>query len=215
MGMTNAPTNTQNPDNIDGSTTSKFVEPTQSQNPGQEPLKWTNEKIIENLNNLIVREKNQRERGKEIDPTIPWDRATMSWEYRTCKSLTCKCKLGGDFRHGPYLVMVWKDLDSNQYRNKVKKKYLGKSGYKSMDVNEVLDKLSHKKKCKEVGIIDRDYTMTKLNKCQAIVEAADNGNKLAEEYIQKLDSRKVTIDWAYKKVFKLNQTENHEKVINI
>ena len=102
--------------------------------------------------------------------------------------------------------MVWKDLDS-KYPNKVKKKYLGKSKDRDMNVENILHNLSHKKRCKEIGLIDKEFTMTKLNKVTAIVEAAENGNELAQEYIQKIDDGKVLIDWAYKKVFKLNQTE--------
>lgn len=188
-----------NPDNNDSSTSLEVVEPVQVQDTSSE------EDIVEILNNLIVLDKNRREEGKEIDPTIPWDRATWSWEYRKCGRQYCNCKLGGDYRHGPYLVMVWKDLDSKQYRNKVKKKYLGKS--KDLDIDKVLSDLSLKKSYEKAGIINRNLTFIKLRKGVNILKAARSGNKLAQEYHKKIEADKVSTDWAYKKVFKLNQTE--------
>ncbi len=191
-------------------TTSKLVEPTQVQNNESEPRREWSEEDIDTLNTIIAHEQNQREWGKEINPSIPWDRATMSWEYRKCRGQNCKCRFGGDFRHGPYLVMVWKDLDS-KCLNKVKKKYLGKSKDGDMNVYNVLSDLSSKKNVFS-GLVDRDCTVTKLKKCMDIMKAEENGNKLAQEYNQKLKNSKVSVDWAYKKVFKLNQTKNKELI---
>jgi hypothetical protein len=203
--------------NNDGSTTSEFVELLQDQGTeekqrysyqfGKKRLHLT-EKEAEFINKILEQEEIQREWGKEIDPTIPWNRATFSWEYRKCASPYCKCNiLGGDFRHGPYLVMVWKDLDSK----KIKKKYLGKSKDGDMNIDKVLHDLNLKKEFRRLGILSRDFTMTGVRKGEAIIKAAENGNKLAEEYRQKLDNHKVTVDWAYKKVFKLNNNQVAEK----
>jgi hypothetical protein len=202
---------------IDSYTTSKLVEPTNVKETEEKQRHWYqfgNERLqlteeeADFFNTIIAREERQREFGKEIDPSIPWDRATFSWEYRKCRGQNCKCRFGGDFRHGPYLVMVWKDLDSEQ-RNKVKKKYLGKSKDGDMNVYNVLSDLSSKKNVYR-GLVDRDCTVIKLKKCMDIMKAAENGNELAQEYNQKLKDSEVSVDWAYKKVFKLNQTDRQK-----
>ncbi len=206
-----------NNSNLDSSTTSELVEPTQVQETEEKQRHWyqfgnerlhLTEKEVELINKLIIKEQNQREFGKEIDPSIPWDRATFSWEYRKCPSQKCKCRLGEEFRHGPYLIMIWKDLDS-KYPNKVKKKYLGKS--KDMNIDNVLSDLSLKKEFRSRGMLDRDFTMADFRKGEAIIKAAENGSELAQEYRQKMKDCKVSMDWAYKKVFKLNQTEKSNK----
>ena len=196
---------------IDSYTTSKLVEPTNVKETeekqrhwyqfGNEQLQLTEEEA-DFFNTIIAREERQREFGKEIDPSIPWDRATFSWEYRKCRGQNCKCEFGGDFRHGPYLVMVWKDLDSK----KVKKKYLGKS--KDMNIDNVLSDLSLKKEFRSRGMLDRDFTMADFRKGEAIIEAVENGNELAQEYRQKMKDCKVSMDWAYKKVFKMRRSSN-------
>ena len=145
------------------------------------------------LNQIRYIEREQRTRGNEIDPSIPWERATFSWETRKCGKRNCKCKFGDKFKHGYYLIMVWKEL------GKIKKKYLGKN--KDMNIDQVLSDLSYKKKCEGAGIINRDCTFAHLNKVAAIIEAARNDNELAKEYSLKLKYSQVTTDYAYRKVF--------------
>jgi hypothetical protein len=47
--------------------------------------------------------------------------------------------------------------------------------------------------------------MTKLKKGMALIKAGENGNELAQEYNQKIKDDKVSIDWAYKKVYKIGK----------
>jgi hypothetical protein len=122
--------------------------------PQTETQRTLSERDIEILNNAIVELQNQR-----IRPSIPWKRATLSWEYRKCGRQACRCKYGGRYRHGPYLVMVWKDLDS-PYLNKLKKKHLGKS--EDFDVDKVLDNYSYKMALIRSSGEDREFTTAKL-----------------------------------------------------
>ena len=149
--------------------------------------------LSELLIQIITIDRDRRTRGNEIDPSIPWTRATFSWEMWKCGKQNCKCKFGGKYKHGYYLIMVWKEL------GKIKKKYLGKN--KDMDIDQVLFNLSHRKECEKAGLIDKEHTFAHLKKIGEIIKAAENGNELAKEYCSKLKNEEVSMNYAYRKVF--------------
>jgi hypothetical protein len=181
------------------STSSELVESPQPQTEAQtqteQHQRYLSDKEIELLEDNIVDERNWRARGESVDPSILWNRATKSWEYRKCGRQHCRCKLGGNDRHGPYLVMIWTDLDS-KYQNKFKRKYLGAS--KDFDQDKVLDDYIRKMAWKRASGDDRDSTATTYRKFQDVRDAAANGNKLAQEYYSKIRNHTVSVDWAYK-----------------
>jgi hypothetical protein len=81
--------------------------------------------------------------------------------------------------HCPYLCAYWKD------GKRTRKKYIG----------EIRDELLIRKIAKQVYT-----TPTKMRKSKFITEAAQRGNLVAQEYLEKLKSENVSLDWAYKVV---------------
>lgn len=111
--------------------------------------------------------------------TFP-ENATIRQEYTKCGKVDC------DKKHGPYLYAYWKD------KGKLKKKYVGKS----------LEHHNRRITTIEVNkICFQDLTpSSEMEKEEFIAKEGKRGNKLALDYIKKLDNKQVRLDWAYRKI---------------
>jgi hypothetical protein len=83
-------------------------------------------------------------------------------------------------KHGPYLYAYWKDNN-----NRLRKKYVGKSW----------EDYKLRTKARVYGIPYNEY-----RKSEFITNQANNGNQLAKDYFEKLHRKKVSVDWAYRRI---------------
>jgi len=101
------------------------------------------------------------------------ENATIRKEHVRCGNPDCP------HLHGPYLYAYWKDGKTLQ------KRYIGKT------IGDLLVRKVAKK---------ADTTPTKMRKSKFIIDRAQRGNRVAQEYLEKLKNGKVSTDWAYKVV---------------
>jgi hypothetical protein len=107
--------------------------------------------------------------------------ATIRQEFIKCGNPDCVKK------HRPYLYAYWKD------NKRLRKKYVGKSW------DDYYDKLSTRKVNMITG---KEITSIQFKKLKFLENQAETkGDKLALEYIEKLDRKQNrSIDWTYKQV---------------
>jgi hypothetical protein len=107
---------------------------------------------------------------------IPYDRVTPRWEY-------IRDRIGR--RRGPYCYIYWKD------KGKLRKKYIGR------DPEQYNSRLAFETLTPLLGFENwtfRQYQKWVFLKEQSMVKK----DKVAEEYLNKVNDKKITIDWAYK-----------------
>jgi len=97
------------------------------------------------------------------------ENATIRKEHVRCGNPDCP------HLHGPYLYAYWKDGKTLQ------KRYIGKT------IGDLLVRKVAKK---------ADTTPTKMRKSKFIIDRAQRGNRVAQEYLEKLKNGKVSTDWA-------------------
>jgi hypothetical protein len=152
------------------------------------------------INNLLGHENEEVNRYD----LIPWDRATIRKEYRSCRSFDCPCQIKG-YEPKPhpktsYLYAYWKE------KGKLKKKYIGRS------IEEYKSKLERMTLNRKIGI---NWTYSQWDKYESIKLVAGCGSEVARKYLKKFDifgihsdsendmSMKIpSIDWAYRKLLK-------------
>jgi hypothetical protein len=97
--------------------------------------------------------------------------ATIRQEYVKCGDPDCQNQ------HGPYLYAYWK------HDKKLNKRYVGKS----------LEAFRLRQIAKEIKLKPSQYM-----KFRFIEQQASRGNVLAKQYLEKLRSEEVSIDWAHR-----------------
>jgi hypothetical protein len=116
------------------------------------------------------------------------ENATIRQEHVKCGNPDCQQL------HGPYLYAYWKD------GKRLRKKYIGKT----------LDELLLRKVAKRA-----DTTPTKMRKTKFIIDTAQKGNPIAQEYLQKLKGGDVSPDWAYKVIVNSIREQRMLKMIAV
>ena len=139
-------------------------------------------------------------------PDIP-ERATIRLEYALCGNIDCK-KCHSDSRdsdqdddgqkrhlgHGPYIRAYWRE------GKKLKKKYIGKN-LEDYRIRQIAKRF--------------DLTLTRYLKSKFLKEHAYRGDPVAQKYLQKLESEKVSIERAYKVLVKSHREARLFKMIVI
>jgi len=106
------------------------------------------------------------------------EKATYREEYVKCGRPNCKrCP------HGPYTYAYWRE------NGKLVKKYVGREPYTTSYKEQVRTRL--------------DINPTDLRKIEFIVELEKQGYAIAKEYREKIEQKKVTLEWAYRRVREL------------
>jgi hypothetical protein len=120
---------------------------------------------------------------------IPFDRVTPRWEYIRDRN---------GRRRGPYCYIYWKE------KGKLKKKYMGRNP------EQYNDRLAFETLTPLLGFENwtfGQYQKWVFLKEQAIVKK----NKIAEEYLNKVRDKKITIDWAYKFIKQIPEKKAHKE----